>query len=199
MKQNMKKCVVLFLILCCICYTCGCTADARQPEEVAEQMLCFIRDGKMEKARKLMYNPEDFTLGDESDFALNDALTAHLSWNFGEKRYDAENDYYMLEADITMVDISEVMGQIMTEYFDQMLQDAANGITWEDDTLDESIANELDALITAEDAPLVTKHILIYLVPDPDGDWLVFVQDDLINAVTGGVLEAYEFYSTQGE
>ena len=142
-----------------------------------------------------MHNPEEFILGEDSEIQMNEALTQHLSWTFGEKRYDAENNYYMIEAKITMVDLAVVMGDLMTKYFDQMLSDAIQGVSWEDDDVAEQLTADINAIITSDDAPLCTDEILIYVVPDPEGDWKVFVEDEFINAVTGGVLELYEFYS----
>jgi len=173
----------------------GCGKGARQPEEVADLVLTYIQQGKMKKALALMHNPEDYILGDSSTIELNEALRQHLSWSFGEKRYDAENDYYMIEASITMVDLAVVMGDLMTKYFDQMLSDAIQGVSWEDDQVAEQLTADINAIITSEDAPVCTDEILIYVVPDPEGDWKVFVEDEFINAVTGGVLELYEFYS----
>jgi len=192
--KHYTKYICLLLVICTVVCAFGC-GGARQPEEVADLFLTHIRDGHMKRAMALLHNPEDFMLGDSFFIDLNEALLAHLSWTLGDKRYDGENNYYMIEADITMVDLAAVMGELMTQYFDQILADAVQGITWEDDDVAAQLTADLNAVITSDDAPLCTKSILIYVVPDPDGDWLVFAEDDLINAVTGGVLELYEFYS----
>ena len=193
-SDKIKKAAALLLVLSLL-FCMGCGKGARQPEEVAELVLTYIRDGKMNRALKLMHNPEDYILGEDSEIQLNDAARTHLSWTLGDKRFDAENNYYMIEAEITMVDLAAVMGEVMTKYFDQIYADAVQGITWEEDDVQENITRDLNEIITGEDAPLTTETILIYMVPDPNGDWAVFVEDTFINAVTGGVLELYEFYS----
>ena len=197
-KGKFHRLIALCLVLCLFACAAGCGKAARQPEEVADLVLTYIRDGKTKKAMALMHNPDEYILGDDSEIRLNDAVSRHLSWTLGEKRYDAENNYYMIEAEITMVDLASVMGELMTKYFDQMLADAVQGVSWEDDAVEAQLTQDLNEIITGEDAPLITDEILIYVVPDPDGDWQVFVEDEFINAVTGGVLELYEFYSYGG-
>lgn len=194
LKGKIRRILAVLLIASLVlCAACG--KGPRQPEEVADLVLTYIAQGKTRKALSLMHNPDAFILGEDSRIDLNDALTQHLSWRLGDKRYDAENDYYMIEAEITMVDLSVVMGDLMTKYFDRMLADAVQGVSWEDDAVATQLTADINAIITSDDAPLRTDEILIYVVPDPDGDWKVFVEDAFINAVTGGVLELYEFYS----
>ena len=191
-KDTLKRAFSL-LFAAILLIASGCAASPKTPVDTADAFLTALRDGKTKKAQSLMYNPEAYSLDSNNGIELNAAAASRLSWTFGEESFDSENNYYMVDVKITMVDVAEVLGTITEKYYDQMLSDAQNGVSWQNDTLEQEILADLSALIESQDAPMKTQEILMYLVPDDDA-WLVFVQDDLINAVTGGVLELYEFY-----
>lgn len=191
-KDTLKRAFSL-LFAAILLIASGCAASPKTPVDTADAFLTALRDGKTKKAQSLMYNPEAYSLDSNNGIELNAAAASRLSWTFGEESFDSENNYYMVDVKITMVDVAEVLGTITEKYYDQMLSDAQNGVSWQNDTLEQELLDDLSALIESQDAPMKTQEILMYLVPDDDA-WLVFVQDDLINAVTGGVLELYEFY-----
>ena len=88
-----------------------------------------------------------------------------------------------------MVDVAEGFGQITDKYLDEMMTDAVNGISWEDDTLSEELISDLNAMIESDDPPMRDFPVTAYVVPDGEGGWKVFITQDLVNAITGGSLE----------
>lgn len=192
MKKTLRYGMHLLLcaVLMCALFLCGC--GKKDPQETAEAFLCAVRDGKTARAEKMMHNPEEYSLND-SALELDKRLASRLKWEFGETEFDLENNYYTIHTDITMVDLSNVMETLLNDAFDDMVSDAAWGVTWEDDTLSEQITAKLEEALSDPGTPTKTQCVELFLVPDDNGGWEVFVTDELTNALTGGVMEWVNF------
>lgn len=186
MTKTWKWFLVVSLALCLLAFP-GCRKT--DPVDTLEQMLTYLKAGKTDKAETLMYNPEDFSIEEGNRIELKEAVRRHLSWEVADAHLAEDGTYYEVELYIHMVDVAEGFGQITDKYIDEMMTDAVNGISWEDDTLSEELVSDLNAMIESEDPPMKDFPVTAYVVPDGDGGWKVFITQDLVNAITGGSLE----------
>ncbi|MBQ6474728.1 MAG: hypothetical protein IJJ34_00830 [Clostridia bacterium] len=181
------KCFLLVLLVLSLAVSGGCRKS--DPVDTLKQMLTYLKAGKTNKAETLMYNPEAFSIEEGNRIELKEAVRRHLSWEIVDAHLAEDGTYYEVEMYIHMVDVAEGFGQITDKYIDEMMTDAVNGISWEDDTLSEELVNDLNAMIESDDPPMKDFPVTAYVVPDGDGGWKVFITQDLVNAITGGSLE----------
>ncbi|WP_155928587.1 DUF5105 domain-containing protein [Bacillus sp. UNC41MFS5] len=91
-----------------------------------------------------------------------------------------------VESTIKTVDTKIILGTIIQEVMQEALAQAFSGEETDDEAIEKEMTNKLVTGVNEPSAKKVTNKVKINLVK-VDGDWKVDVDQELLNALTGGL------------
>lgn len=180
--------MVCFLLL----VVAGCTGP--KPEESVKACLDAMIKADFTKAaeyvnggsaEEMLQAPEGN--GEEGE-ALITTLVARITYELGESSVSGNNA--TVAAKITAPDMMTITGTVMANTMDAAFAMVFSGSGSEDAISDMFISAYQEA-IEAADAPMTTTDVRINLTKS-GGKWLINSDEELGNALTGGLLSAWE-------
>lgn len=148
-----------------------------------DTMLTYAQDASLDDDEKELIDDQN----------VNDFLTAtaaKLTYTIGQSQIDGNNA--TVPIDIKYFDGTEVIGEVMGEYFTKML---ANAFT-EVDITDEEASQMLGKLLAEKTKDLPDTFDEVSTEIDcvkVDGKWMISeVNDDILNAMTSNFMEVSE-------
>ena len=177
----------LCFILCAILVLAACSGaadalDIPPPSETVSAFLTYVRDGEYEEARGLTLNDGHFLL---------DEIEKEYRGIFGTLSYDdvseeIEDGFAYVTLTISAVDFATVMDRVMSDAFHLVFEN----ITVND--LTDRISDMFMEQMTADYAYTIKQEIVISL-EIYDGQWMINMDEALVDAVTGGLLSFAEY------
>lgn len=194
-KTMTKKTITLIaftLLLSLVLVACG---NRETPEQAVTNAFNALKNSDMETAQKY-FSDSDLLINDsESDGLFNDEEEYKLllnNFSFNIISSSEDGDTATVQAEITNID----MASVLLEYFDQIFtvayENALAGDQAKSDEEMDAIAEQLFYdLLTSEDNEKVTSTIDINLTRQ-DNSWKIESDDELNDAVLGGLFSALE-------
>lgn len=185
----MLKKTIAFLTTLMILFTfAGCSSE-ESPETAVNNYLTAFQTVDLETIAKYTSDSNDTT--DTADDAISDLENDKTGMAFVENMTfevlssTQEDDTATVKVSITNVDMANAMGKAMTE----MISLAFSGLS-EEEMEQRSTEIILSAITDNKDITL-TKEVDISLVKG-ENNWLIVPNDDLVDAITGGLVSYAE-------
>ncbi|MCH5188568.1 MAG: hypothetical protein J1F63_09205 [Oscillospiraceae bacterium] len=176
------------LIIALMFLLTGCGNPAKKAEEAVNSAFAALQKADFEELGKYVTNAEPFggdTMGlvDDVD-ALGDAMYGRMEHKITSSELQKDGSV-TVTADITNVDMSKAFDSWYTAIFAFMTSEEAKSLNQE-----ELIARSSEMLFntikTAEDT--ITTTVDITVSKNEKGKWQLEVDNDLIDAASGGIV-----------
>lgn len=185
----MKK-ITLILISTLLVFILAACSSAVTPKEVVEKGITSIKELNLIQIQKYFNTDEisdendilgeDFEVENMEIFAL---MTKNISYEVIDEKIDG--DEATVKAKITNINMTVIMG----EYITQALALAFSQIGQTDvdeDEIQKQMEDLLVDLLSKEDNEMITTEVDVKL-NKVDKDWKIDLNDDLVNALFGGL------------
>ncbi len=180
--------VVLSLLL----VAAGCAGP--KPEESVKACLDAMIKADYAKAAEYVNggSAEDMLQAPEGDeeagAALIEALLGQISYELGDS--NVSGDSATVAVKVTAPDMMAVTGKVMMEAMGAAFAMAFSG-GGSEDAISDMFMSAYQEAIEAADAPMTTTDVTINLVKS-GGKWLINSDEALGDALTGGMISAWE-------
>ena len=195
----MKKIIAVFLSVFMLVGIAGCSSKEKSPEEVITITLDALKEGDYLKASEYVDYEELMDRTDEIDMkeleGLNyedmkpelEKLAALMFRNLDYKILSSEEEKAsaMVKAEITNIDMSEVLGEV----FLQMFALAFSGT--DEEEMNKKVLETLTESMSQEVRTLVTNEVDIELIKEKN-KWQINVTDALLDGIFGGIITTIE-------
>ena len=195
----MKKIIAVFLSVFMLVGIAGCSSKEKSPEEVITITLDALKEGDYLKASEYVDYEELMDRTDEIDMkeleGLNyedmkpelEKLAALMFRNLDYKILSSEEEKAsaMVKAEITNIDMSEVLGEVFLQMFDL----AFSGT--DEEEMNKKVLETLTESMSQEVRTLVTNEVDIELIKEKN-KWQINVTDALLDGIFGGIITTIE-------
>lgn len=186
----MKKTLILITTILIAFSLTACNLFGPSPDEVTTEFLTSVQKGDWEKASKYIKNNDTkktlkeltSSKDDETKFILD--VFKKMSFTVG--KVNEADKKATVESTIKTVDTKIILGTIIQEAMQEALAQAFSGEEADDEAIEKEMTNKLVAGVNESSAKKVTNKVKINLIK-VDGDWKVDVDQELLNALTGGL------------
>ena len=186
----MKKTFIFMTTLMIAFSLTACNLFGPSPDEVASDFLTSVQKGDWEKASKYVNNKDskktlkELTSSKDEEAKFIQDLFKKMSFTVG--KVNEADKKATVESTIKTVDTKIILGTIIQEVMKEAFAQAFSGEETDDAAVEKEMTNKLITGVNEPSAKKVTNKVKINLVK-VDGDWKVDVDQDLLNAVTGGL------------
>ena len=186
----MKKTLIYITTIFIAFSLSACNLFGPSPDEVATDFLTSVQKGEWEKASEYVKNKdtkktlEELTSSKDDETKYMQDLFEKMSFTVGKVK--EEDKRATVESTIKTVDMKLILGTIIQEVMQEALAQAFSGEETDDEAIEKEMTNKLVAGVNEPSAKKVTNKVKINLVK-VDGDWKVDVDQELLNALTGGL------------
>jgi hypothetical protein len=186
----MKKTLIYITTIFIAFSLSACNLFGPSPDEVATDFLTSVQKGEWEKASEYVKNKdtkktlEELTSSKDDETKYMQDLFEKMSFTVGKAK--EEDKRATVESTIKTVDMKLILGTIIQEVMQEALAQAFSGEETDDEAIEKEMTNKLVAGVNEPSAKKVTNKVKINLVK-VDGDWKVDVDQELLNALTGGL------------
>lgn len=180
------------MALSLLIFAAGCAGP--KPEESVKACLDAMIKADYTKAAEYINGgaAEDMLQAPEGDeeagAALIEALLGRISYELGESK--VSGDSATVAAKVTAPDMMTITGKVMMEAmgaaFAMAFSDAGS-----EDAINDMFMNAYQEAIETTDAPMKTTNVTINLTKS-GAKWLINSDDSLGDALTGGMITAWE-------
>lgn len=191
----MKKIVSLVMAFAMFVGMTGCGAK-ETPETAVKNALDAIKAFDSEKAAKYMdYDAlmKDVETGTQSENAKEDEAVKLVFKNltYDIKSSTVDGDTATVKTEITNADMSSVITEMVTQVF------ALATTVTNPDELGDKGAKIFEDLLNSADVKKTTKTVDIKLTK-VDGNWRIDTDEDMMNAILGGLIDAMKVFAEAG-
>lgn len=190
----MKKIIVLFFSVLLLFAVTSCSSK-ETPKEVVDNGLTAIKNLDLIKMQEYFDSEdifeEDDIFGDgfeDQNIENVELLVKNLEYEIIGSNID--DDEALVETKITNIDMSIVMKEYITQAFILAMSNIG-----EEEVDEVALQKEMEELFTdllmEEDIEMITIDVDIQL-NEVDGNWKIDLNEELINALFGGFMDAVE-------
>lgn len=189
--QKLKKASIIFTIFIFM-FSLGCSTVPK-PTSVVSNFLENVKNNKLDEAKTYIYNEnssEDLiTFDNDEQEKMITSIFSHISYE-NPVETSVEDDKAIVTVKITSPDLVKVATNVMNEMIPMAF---ANAFADEEDVTDVEKLTQQRFMnsINATDVPLTTIETKIEL-KKVDDKWLIVPGDDLTNALTGNLGQAFD-------
>ncbi|PFP29308.1 hypothetical protein COJ96_11645 [Bacillus sp. AFS073361] len=186
----MKKTLIFITTIIVAFSLSACNLFGPSPDEVTTEFLTSVQKGEWEKASKYVNNTDTKKtlkeLTSSKDEEAKFMLGLFKKMSFTDGKVKEADKKATVESTIKTVDMKIILGTIIEEVMQEALAQAFSGEEADDEAIEKEMTNKLVAGVNEPSAKKVTNKVKINLVK-VDGDWKVDVDQELLNALTGGL------------
>ncbi|MEH6906235.1 hypothetical protein CN481_22935 [Bacillus sp. AFS006103] len=186
----MKKTFIFMTTIIIAFSLTACNLFGPSPDEVATDFLTSVQKGDWEKASKYVNNKDskktlkELTSSKDEETKFIQDIFKKMSFTVG--KVNEADKKATVESTIKTVDTKIILGTIIQEAMQEALTQAFSGEETDDAAVEKEMTNKLIAGVNEPSAKKVTNKVKINLVK-VNGDWKVDVDQELLNALTGGL------------
>ncbi|MEH7128739.1 hypothetical protein V7103_11080 [Neobacillus drentensis] len=186
----MKKTFIFMTTIIIAFSLTACNLFGPSPDEVATDFLTSVQKGDWEKASKYVNNKDskktlkELTSSKDEETKFIQDIFKKMSFTVG--KVNEADKKATVESTIKTVDTKIILGTIIQEAMQEALAQAFSGEETDDAAVEKEMTNKLIAGVNEPSAKKVTNKVKINLVK-VNGDWKVDVDQELLNALTGGL------------
>ncbi len=180
------------LAICLILSLSGC-GEIQKAESTVKGMFEAFKNLDFEEAQKYVNVGDITSVSDEASVNVEKIIeTVFGSLDYEIVSSEKVDDHVVVKTKITAID----MKPVMSDFFSKALEYAlANAFSSSQPTEEETTAKMEEILVeclSKSDLTTVTNEVAIKVVKNEDKKWEVEAEDDFVNAVLGGLMDAVE-------
>ncbi len=180
------------LAVCLILSLSGC-GEIQKAESTVKGMFEAFKNLDFEEAQKYVNVGDITSVSDEASVNVEKIIeTVFGSLDYEIVSSEKVDDHVVVKTKITAID----MKPVMSDFFSKALEYAlSNAFSSSQPTEEETTAKMEEILVeclSKSDLTTVTNEVYIKVVKNEDKKWEVEAEDDFVNAVLGGLMDAVE-------
>ncbi len=180
------------LAICLILSLSGC-GEIQKAESTVKGMFEAFKNLDFEEAQKYVNVGDITSVSDEASVNVEKIIeTVFGSLDYEIVSSEKVDDHVVVKTKITAID----MKPVMSDFFSKALEYAlSNAFSSSQPTEEETTAKMEEILVeclSKSDLTTVTNEVAIKVVKNEDKKWEVEAEDDFVNAVLGGLMDAVE-------
>ncbi|MDO4377928.1 MAG: DUF5105 domain-containing protein [Erysipelotrichia bacterium] len=179
----MKKILTILLSLTMIL---SLTACAQKPETAVKEFLDKCKSGNLEEIAD--YNDEVL---DEEYAEIFKSIISNVTYKISGAEQTAD-DEAIVKTQITTVDMSETFQNIISETLTWAFGQALSGKEPTEEETYDKMMELFNSSVEKNKDKTKTFDLDIQVIKDSDGKWQVDIDDDLIDALSGGLYSSVE-------
>lgn len=193
--KNKARTLITLLLAVSVLFSLTACGEVQKAENTVNGMLSAFKNMDFETVKMYM-NTEDIDDNDTSNEALDtEYISTPLAENFEYRIISSEktdDSNVIVKTEITTIDMKPVMSDFLVNAIQYSFAMAFSDSQPSEEEQNQKMAEMFSESVENAEAGTVTNEVDIKVAKNEDNEWKIQAEDDLLNALLGGLLNVVE-------